>query len=258
MKKNKPIKRSPAIVEFSKDHHFALLLIWKIREGLKKSIEPSRISEYVIYFFENDLINHFQDEETILFNKLSIDNELRIQAETDHKDIYTLIDKLCSNPNEKSLLEKFANTLEKHIRFEERVLFNHIQQSMSEDELTKMDISIKSRDHKSGSKWDDLFWNKQQNKNYDTLTEALNDLNKRGFTYDFNLQKDCVYCNDKKFNPYEFHIVETHRFENMSDPSDDTVVYAIVSQKNDIKGILVNACGIYSDSNSFELISKFN
>jgi len=209
MKKNKPIKRNPAIVEFSKDHHFALLLIWKIREGLKKSIEPSRISKYVIYFFENDLLNHFQDEETILFNKLSKDNALRIQAETDHKDIYTLIDKLCSKPDERSLLEKFANTLEKHIRFEERALFNHI-------------------------------------------------LNKRGFTYDFNLQKDCVYCNDKKFNPYEFHIVETHRFENMSDPSDDTVVYAIVSQKNDIKGILVNACGIYSDSNSFELISKFN
>lgn len=42
MEVKKPIKRNAAIVEFSKDHHFALLLVWKIREGLKKSIGPTQ------------------------------------------------------------------------------------------------------------------------------------------------------------------------------------------------------------------------
>lgn len=70
METKKPIKRNAAIVEFSEDHHFALLLVWKIREGLKKSIDPVRINRYAIHFFDTDLTHHFKDEEEMLFNKL--------------------------------------------------------------------------------------------------------------------------------------------------------------------------------------------
>ena len=52
MKNQAPIKRHQAIVSFSKDHHFGLLLVWKIRQGLKKSIDPVRISNYVLFFFK--------------------------------------------------------------------------------------------------------------------------------------------------------------------------------------------------------------
>ena len=131
----KPIKRNTALVEFSRDHHFALLLIWKIRAGLKKSIEPKRISSYAIHFFEVDLSHHFKEEEEILFNKLSPDNPLRIQAETDHQIIKQLIDEIREKSADKNLLKKFADTLEKHIRFEERELFNHLQESVSKSEL---------------------------------------------------------------------------------------------------------------------------
>jgi len=40
MEKTNPIKRNEAIAELSRDHHFALLLVWKIREGLKKAVKP--------------------------------------------------------------------------------------------------------------------------------------------------------------------------------------------------------------------------
>lgn len=50
MKNQAPIKRHQAIVSFSKDHHFGLLLIWKIRQGLNKAVNPERISNYVTFF----------------------------------------------------------------------------------------------------------------------------------------------------------------------------------------------------------------
>lgn len=158
METKKPIKRNTAIIEFSKDHRFALLLVWKIREGLKKSVEPKRISQYVIHFYDTDLIHHFKDEEEILFNKLSADNPLRIQAETEHKSIKLLVDELRNKSGEISLLTKFADTLEKHIRFEERELFNHLQENISDKDLAEIASSFKSRNHEPDGAWNDIFW----------------------------------------------------------------------------------------------------
>ncbi len=93
---------------------------------------------------------------------------------------------------------------------------------------------------------------------YDTLLEALNDLKTRGYIYDFNEQKDKLYCTDKQcsFNPEEFEIVEFYRFEGESDPEDSSIVYAIQSDKNHIKGFMVNAYGAYSDTDQSQLLSK--
>lgn len=93
---------------------------------------------------------------------------------------------------------------------------------------------------------------------YDTVLEAINDLKKRGFTFDFTMNKDKLYCSEKQcnFNPDEFEIVEFYRFEGMSDPEDSAIVYAIKSEKNNIRGFLVNAFGSYSDTVASQLLSK--
>ncbi len=158
MEGTKPIKRSAAIVEFSKDHHFALLLVWKIREGFKKSIEPARITRYAIHFYDTDLAFHFKEEEDLLFNKLPSDNQLRIQAESDHKKIKQLINDLKKNTEDKDLLQVFADTLEKHIRFEERELFNYLQQNISEKDLNEIASALQNRAHETDAAWEDMFW----------------------------------------------------------------------------------------------------
>jgi hemerythrin-like domain-containing protein len=158
MEVKKPIKRNAAMVEFSKDHHFTLLLVWKIRQGLRKSIEAARISRYVVHFFDTDLIHHFKDEEEVLFNKLPTNNPLRIQAETEHKNIKQVIDQLRKNEEDSNLLKNFADILEKHIRFEERELFDHLQQNLTEDTLAEMVLSAKSRNHEPVTAWKDVFW----------------------------------------------------------------------------------------------------
>ncbi len=84
---------------------------------------------------------------------------------------------------------------------------------------------------------------------YETLTEALNDLRKRGYTQDFNLRSDCIECApaNLRLNPEEFTIDEYYRFEGMSNPDDNSVVYAISADKGG-KGVLVDAYGVYAEN----------
>ena len=97
-------------------------------------------------------------------------------------------------------------------------------------------------------------------KTYDTLSEAVNDLVKRGYISNFNIKKDSLTCIENEINlhPADFEIDEVHRFEGNTDPGDENVLYAISSVKYQMKGLLVNAFGMYSDSFSGELIEKLN
>ena len=98
--------------------------------------------------------------------------------------------------------------------------------------------------------------------NYDTVTEAMVDLAKLGYTHDFSIDtgEDCIvyHKHELKLSPNDFEIDEIYRFEGQTDPSDEMVVYAIASAKYKIKGIIVNAFGTYSDSNTANLIEKLS
>jgi len=92
---------------------------------------------------------------------------------------------------------------------------------------------------------------------YDTVSEAVNDLKKRGFDVDFNLQENCLVCHGDKFNVDDFEITEVYRFEGNTDPSDEAVVYAIES-KTGKKGVLVNGYGISADAMDGEMAKKLS
>jgi len=95
-------------------------------------------------------------------------------------------------------------------------------------------------------------------KNYDTVTEAVNDLVKRGYTENFVTHESGIHHPEKNYSlsPDDFQIDEIYRFEGDTDPADETIVYAISSLHDDTKGILVNAYGMYSDSLSNEMVAK--
>jgi len=94
-------------------------------------------------------------------------------------------------------------------------------------------------------------------KNYETVSEAVNDLNKRGYTHDFNLGEDCLVCGEiLSLSPDEFEIDEVYRFEGMTDPGDEMIVYAISSKQGTEKGVLVNGYGLYADRESSVIMKK--
>jgi hypothetical protein len=93
--------------------------------------------------------------------------------------------------------------------------------------------------------------------NYDSLMDALTGLKKRGYTEDFNLEKNGLHCPglDIRLKPEEFTIDEYFRFEGASDPDENSIVYAISSNRG-IKGVLVNAYGVYAEDLSMEMSAK--
>lgn len=95
---------------------------------------------------------------------------------------------------------------------------------------------------------------------YNTLSEAINDLTKKGYTHNFNIKEDCIECaeNNCQLQPDEFEIDEKYRFQEMSDVDNESILYAISSKDGDLKGLLVNAYGIYADYASFKLVQKLN
>ena len=94
--------------------------------------------------------------------------------------------------------------------------------------------------------------------NYETLSQAITALKQQGYTEDFNLKENCLECiaGKKDLLPHEFEIDKSFRFDVNEDPSDQAVLYAISSPMHNIKGLLVNGYGIYSDSASNEMLEK--
>lgn len=59
---------------------------------------------------------------------------------------------------------RFASSLEDHIRFEERTLFNHLQNILSTEELEKLSKQHSKRTCNVDDIWNDKFWEKSNNK----------------------------------------------------------------------------------------------
>lgn len=158
----KPLKRHEALVPLSRDHHFGLLLVWKIRQGLAFEVSLSRICNYLIYYVEHHMLPHFQLEELGVFPFLDEKDELRQEAEEQHEVILGIFESIKHGEQEHSAnqLDQFAGSLEAHIRFEERILFEHMQDVLSPDDLQRLGEKI-SESHRFGDEiWEDEFWKK--------------------------------------------------------------------------------------------------
>ncbi len=101
------------------------------------------------------------------------------------------------------------------------------------------------------------------NYSYDTLSECVNDLIKRGYTKDFLIEgeKECLICHGEtilELSPEEFEIDEIYRFDGMTNPSDESIVYAISATKHDIKGLVINSYGADFGFRSSKLVAHLH
>ncbi len=136
----------------SREHHEGLLLSWKIREGFRRNVAPERIKRYCDWFWKNHLIPHFHAEETHVFTILGLDHELIIRAVSEHRNL----EQLFSSDGSVDTLTEISQQLESHIRFEERVLFNKIQDVATPDQMVEIE---KQHDTVPAcEKWEDEFW----------------------------------------------------------------------------------------------------
>jgi len=160
MEQPRPIKRSKELMPLSREHHDGLLLVWKIKTGLSKAIEAKRIAGYVVFFYVSTLEAHFNLEEEFVFSLLPEDNVLRVKAESQHNEIKEMVSTLKLAYNKENLLQ-FADLLERHIRFEERELFNFIEQNAIPELLLIAAAAMDSHASSNKQYWNDEFWAKK-------------------------------------------------------------------------------------------------
>ncbi|KYG75497.1 hemerythrin domain-containing protein [Roseivirga echinicomitans] len=153
MEERKPLKRHKALQPFSREHHHGLLLCWKIRKGFLSKVDPVRVKTYSDWFYKTHLIPHFSDEEKYIFPILGEEHEHIKKAMAEHRRLARLFD---DKEDIARNLNRIEEELERHIRFEERVLFPEIQDIATPEQLelmTQMHDSVTFKENN-----EDPFW----------------------------------------------------------------------------------------------------
>jgi iron-sulfur cluster repair protein YtfE (RIC family) len=146
-----PIKRHKALQPLSRDHHNGLILAQTLKKGaphykgMPTTIEGKK--EYTVLFYSSDLIKHFNDEEQILFPLVkgrsnTVDNQIN-EIIDEHRKMENLISEIQNIDDFEKILNEFGTLLEKHIRKEERELFNEIEKLLSGNELSEIETKLK-------------------------------------------------------------------------------------------------------------------
>ncbi len=92
--------------------------------------------------------------------------------------------------------------------------------------------------------------------NFDTLSQATNALTKEGYKDGFRAEGNRIIgsITSKRYLPEDLKTVKNYRFEGMTNPQDDTIVFAVEANDGH-KGTLVMSYSAKNDQNA-ELIKK--
>jgi iron-sulfur cluster repair protein YtfE (RIC family) len=148
-----PIKRNESLQPLSREHHQGLLLCWKIRKGISGDANPVRIKKYIDWFYREHLVPHFELEEKYIFPILGESHQSVALAVAEHRTLEKLVN---GSMNSYTELEEFASALESHIRFEERILFNEIQEAATPEQLKFIDTVHHEEAFHDNT--EDVFW----------------------------------------------------------------------------------------------------
>ena len=95
---------------------------------------------------------------------------------------------------------------------------------------------------------------------YGTLSQTMNALKKEGYNHEFQVGETCLLCHHAEISlaPEEFQTDKIYRFEGESNPSDESILYAISSTQHQVKGLIVNGYGATFSNASAELVARLN
>lgn len=145
------LKRHPALVPLSRDHHEALVQARALR--LSASLETAR--GFLVYF-EQQLRGHMQDEERTVLppaEAAKVEGTDRIRAE--HRELEALAAALGENLSAGSDLagpmQEAGRLLDDHVRYEERAFFEAVQKALSPEQLDDLGKALeKEREARGG------------------------------------------------------------------------------------------------------------
>lgn len=136
-----PIERHEALAPFSRDHYVGLVQAQHLKKAADDDDVARRkaIAEFVDAW-DAEIAPHFTDEERLLTDLANdVDRERLIE---EHQQIRSLADKARELRRQTDpaadAVRHIGETLEKHIRWEERELFIRLQQELTEGQLASL------------------------------------------------------------------------------------------------------------------------
>ena len=147
--------RDPSLIPLSHQHQHGLALAVIIDRGLKadpSEQKAAELSRKAAQLAEVELWGHFKVEEELLFPAVRpfLDSEEMIdELIAEHRQMEELLRRLsqAAASERMALLGEFGRLLSRHIRTEERQLFEQIQQRLSGDDLLalgkRIDASVR-------------------------------------------------------------------------------------------------------------------
>src|SRR4051795_7371984 len=134
------MKRHRALVKLSHDHQHGLAAAHTLRHAAETDCAPARVAFLV--FWRNEGATHFQIEERILLpalHGLDAGHEPVNRVLAEHAEIRRRAADLSDEaPPAVDDLRSLGSLLERHIRYEERVLFPLIETSLDDAQLTAL------------------------------------------------------------------------------------------------------------------------
>ena len=150
------MKRHPALVPLSHDHHHGLVQARRLRraaEGSDREHHLQAAAEFVT-FFASEGAGHFRDEEELVLPLLADRpdpaGELLAEIAAQHATIRALAGELRQSIRQESVeasqLRRLGELLERHIRLEERSLFPLIERIATDAELEELSLPARTLD----------------------------------------------------------------------------------------------------------------
>jgi hypothetical protein len=95
------------------------------------------------------------------------------------------------------------------------------------------------------------------NNQFNTLSEAIEALKKRGYVANFRINENGLLeaAKGRTFDASEVKLAEFHRFEGMTDPGDSTILYALETSSG-LKGTLADSYGAEASELTTEFMKK--
>jgi hypothetical protein len=146
------LKRDPALVPLSRDHHFTLRqALWLRRAaGASDAGAAARVARDYIAFHRDEPTPHMADEESIVFAAFERDDPAgteRLRGE--HREIDALTSRLRSRLDDaddpRPLMGEIASLLDDHVRYEERAYFMAVQEGLPASVLIAIGEAVARR-----------------------------------------------------------------------------------------------------------------
>jgi len=128
------MKRHPSLVVLSDDHHRALVLARRLKRSTAVAEDLASLESEVRRAFEAELEPHFLVEERWLVPPLERAGAAQLagRLRDDHARVRQLVQR---SPWTWEVVAELGALLERHVRFEERILFPEAESLLSDAEL---------------------------------------------------------------------------------------------------------------------------